>query len=75
MSFTTTARFIAIASVVLGLITTAGYGTFLVTGDLDAADPNLVKIAASAVDNGVYAILFGIILGVLTDISRRLEKR
>lgn len=75
MTFTSAARFIAIASVVLGLFLTAGYGIFLATGDLDTADPNLVKIAASAIDNGVYAILFGIILGVLTDISRSLKER
>ena len=75
MSFTYVARIIAIASVVVGSIMTAGYGVFLATGDLETADPNLVKIAASSVDNGVYAMLFGIVLGVLTDISRRLESR
>lgn len=75
MLFTSAARFVAIASVVLGSVMTASYGIFLATGDLDTADPNLVKVAASSVDNGIYAILFGIVLGVLTDISRRLDNR
>jgi len=75
MFFTTAARILAYLCIAFGIVSViAGYG--YATGAITPfTDPSVLNKAGSMIDNGLYAIAFGLIVGVLTDISRSVHKQ
>ncbi len=76
MVFTTLGRVVAILAFVFGLIGVL-MGLAVPTGNLVEPEPGYylgTRTSGEAIDRGIYKILFAIILGVLTDISRSLAK-
>ncbi len=76
MFFTRAGRIVAWMAIILGGLRIATAILVLMTDDPSAAAPMLLgsKSTGQAIDQGIYAIIFGVVVGVLTDISRSVSK-
>ena len=76
MFFTRAGRIVAWLAIILGGLRIATAILVLMTDDPSAAAPMLLgsKSTRQAIDQGLYAIVFGVVVGVLTDISRSVSK-
>jgi len=74
MSFTKLGRALAVLAILFGVLRIAMAVMVLFSGDpVGAASAFLgSKSTGQAIDQGIYTIVFGILVGVLTDISRSL---
>ena len=77
MAFTKLGRILAILAIILGALRIATAVLVLASDDpVNAARAILgSKTTGQAIDQGLYTIVFGILVGVLTDISRSVAKR
>ena len=77
MFYTKIGRGIAILAIIFGVLRVA-LGFAIATGVMIEPTPGRylgTSSSGEAIDQGLYVVLFGIILGILTDISRSLAKR
>ena len=76
MTFTSWGRLVAILAVLLGLLRIGTAVVVLMSDDPQTAARSLLgsSTTGAAIDQALYVIIFGICLGVLTDISRALQK-
>jgi len=72
MFFTRAGRIVAWLAIILGGIRIATAILVLMTDDPSAAAPMILgsKSIGQAINQGLYAAIIGIVVGVLTDISR-----
>lgn len=77
MTFTSFGRTIAIIAVVLGMIRIGMGLLFGFSYDSQTAARSVLGAATTgeAINEGMYAVLFGVVLGVLADISRALQSK
>ena len=71
MFFTRAGRIVAWLAIIFGGMRIATALSVLQSGDPNLA-PTLLgsKTTGQAIDQGIYTVIFGIVVGVLTDISR-----
>ena len=75
LRYTKAGRVIALIAVILGVVSVAsGLLVFLGVDTNTDETKHLPKLTAQWIDGGTYSILFGIVLGVLTEISQTLSR-
>ncbi len=77
MLFTRVGRVVAILAVILGVLRIA-MGFIIAVGLSPSADPSRYigsRTTGEVIDQGIAVVLFGVVLGVVTCISRMLAKR
>lgn len=73
MTFTKLGRILAVLAILFGILRiTMAVSVLLSENPVGAASAFLGKTTGQALDQGIYTIVFGILVGVLTDISRSL---
>ena len=77
MSFTKMGRIVAYGAIALGLLRVLTAILVLQSDDPAAATRSLLGSHKTGyyIDQGIYSVLFGIVVGILTDISRSLSSK
>ncbi len=76
MTFTKFGRILAVLAIILGALRIATAVLVLASDDPTSAAGAILgsKTTGQAIDQGIYTIVFGILVGVLTDISKSVAK-
>ncbi len=79
MFFTFCGRVVAVLAILAGVYA-IGIGLWVATGGITPEEANLAgympstRSSGQQIDRGIYRVLFGIVLGILTEISYTLRK-
>ncbi len=73
--FTKAGRVVAVLAIALGALRISMAVMVMYSDNPDAAAQALLnRTTGAAIDQGIYTIIFGIVVGVLTDISRSVSR-